>query len=197
MLVYSALIPNFRADSRGRHRGPSTYRDGGNPSALLIDTRTGRWHDFVTGAGGDPIDYGQLAAGTDFRGACRIIEQIIGRNPIASDCQTHRRRFSQKTLLKAGRFRIGILWKIDRYLAMLKAELWGPRQSEVAPAVRSLTIWRSEIQRYNPYQSAELMMKLSRRLPDMVRAAIAEAAASEEHLAAAIAGSPENGDKAA
>jgi hypothetical protein len=46
----------------------------------------------------------------------------MGR-PIAS-AQTRTPRFSRETLIKAERFQIGLLWRIDRHLEVLKAELW-------------------------------------------------------------------------
>ena len=64
-----------------------------------------------------------------------------------------------------------------------------PSTEQIALAIRKLTDYRSSIARQNPYQSAELMRKLARRLPRVVRAAIAEAVEAEQQLAKAIAGS--------
>lgn len=120
--VHAVLDPDFVPDAKGRYRGPANYRGGDNSNALSIDVEKGIWFDHVVGEGGDTIDYVRKALNTDFRGACRAIEQIIGRNPIAST--PPHRRLSAETLAKAARFRVGILWQLDRYLETLTAELW-------------------------------------------------------------------------
>jgi hypothetical protein len=195
--VFAALDPSLKRNPEGHYRGPATYRGGDNPTALSIDTsKGGRFYDHVAGQGGDTIDYVRAHLGTDFKGACRVISAITGRD-LAGKPQPQRRRFSPDMLAKARRFRIGITWRLERHLELLKEELWGPRQAEVAPAVRSLTAWRSEIDQWSDYKSASVMTQLSRRIPKIVDAAIAEAAEAERQLADAIAGVFREGSAAA
>jgi len=121
--VFAALDPLFKPNPQGQYRGPANYRGGDNPNALSIDlSRGGRYFDHVAGQGGDVVDYVKAALNTDFRGACRVIEELTGR-PIAAG-QRQRPRFSREILIKAERFQIGLLWRIDRHLEALKAELW-------------------------------------------------------------------------
>ncbi len=121
--VFAALDPLFKPNSRGQYRGPANYRGGDNPKALSIDlSRGGRYFDHVAGQGGDVVDYVKAALNTDFHGARRVIEGITGR-PIGA-ATDRKPRFSRETLIKAERFQIGLLWRIDRHLEVLKAELW-------------------------------------------------------------------------
>jgi len=62
-----------------------------------------------------------------------------------------------------------------------------PNAEQIAGAIKKLTDYRSEISRQSPYQTAELMIRLSRRMPRLVRTAVAEAADAQTQLARAIA----------
>ncbi len=62
-----------------------------------------------------------------------------------------------------------------------------PNAEQIGAAIRKLTDYRSEIARQSPYQTAELMIRLSRHMPRLVRTAIAEAAEAEKQLARTIA----------
>jgi hypothetical protein len=186
--VFSALDPKFRPNPQGRHRGPATYRGGDNPTSLSVDlSNGGRYFDHVAGKGGDVVDFVQAHLGIDFRGACRVISEITGQD-LAQPKKPKRRRFAPDTLAKAERFRVGLIWRIERSLKTLKAELLGPRREQAAPAIRSLTDWRREIESWTTYRSAAIMVQLSRRVPKLVNAAIEEAAEAERELAEAIAG---------
>jgi len=55
--------------------------------------------------------------------------------PIASSCSGRNR--SSETIARAKKFRTGALWAIERNLATLKAEIFGPRHREVTPAIRA------------------------------------------------------------
>jgi hypothetical protein len=97
-------------------------------------------------------------------------------------------RYSKEMLEKGTRFRVGILWHIERDLAALKTELFGPQHEKAAAGVRSLTEWQAEIQAWSTYKATSVMVQLAPRIPKIVNTAIQEATEAERVLAEAIAG---------
>ena len=185
--VFGGIIPEFRPDSKGNYRGAASYRNGDNKTALSIQiSNGGRYFDHVLGKGGDCVDFVRAALKTDFKSACKVIADMTGRD-LLKPLDRRKRRFSTETLVKAARFRVGILWHIDRGLAVLKDELFGPNHDKAAIGVKSLTEARAEVSTWSDYKAADAMCRLSRSAPRLVNAAIQEAAEAERTLAEAIA----------
>ena len=181
--MYTATIENFRTDSQGHYRGPSAYRDGDNPTALSINTETGLWFDFVTGEGGDVIDYVRAAFATDFRGACKVIAEIIGRNPIATP-RPQRPSFPESKFVDGALFRIGFRWFLERYLEPLKELLWLDETAATATAIRDTTKLLESAKSWTAWEAAWFMTR--HRDKQFVTDCIAEARQAQVELAAAI-----------
>jgi hypothetical protein len=180
--VFAALNPGFKPDSRGRYRGPASYRGGDNPSALSVDVARGVWFDHVAGKGGDEIDFVRKALNTNFRGACRAIESIIGR-PFTNPPK-HVQRVSQAALADAEMFRLGFRWAIERHLDALK-ELWCMDETAgTTSSIRDATRLLGAVQRWTAWDAACFMRRYrSRRF---IQACIAEAKEAQAQLVRAI-----------
>jgi hypothetical protein len=184
--VFTAITPALRLDVHGRARTSTKYRGGDNPTAVSIDTlKGGRYFDQVTGKGGDVIDYVKEHLGTNSKGACKFIADIAGQD-LAARTEHPRPRFSNDAKTKAARFRVGILWRLERNLAVVKAELFGPQHDKAAAATKDLTTWRAIVEQWSLYRAQAVMTQLNRRCPQLVAAAVAEAAEAERELMEAI-----------
>jgi hypothetical protein len=149
---------------------------------------------FGCNAAGDAIEFVRKIEGIGFSEAVRLLADRYGV-AVETKPGRQRRRLPPPTLAKAARFRVGVIWRIERSLDVLKPELLGPRHDEVASAVRSLTEWRAEIEHWSDYRAATVMVQLRAR--KLVNAAIQEAAEAERQLAGAIAGAFREGSAAA
>src|SRR4051794_3579864 len=104
--VFAYFNPGFQPGSNGRWRGPATYRGGNNPNALSIDLDRG-WYDHVLGEGGDCIGFAMRCMDADFVRACKLIEDIIGRDLLDCDrdCEPRRPLYTEQELVDAELFR--------------------------------------------------------------------------------------------
>ncbi|MGH9652469.1 MAG: hypothetical protein ACRD6B_03270 [Bryobacteraceae bacterium] len=136
--VYAALVPGYSPDKK---RYPAKYRGGDSPYALAIDLERG-WYDHVLGEGGDCIAFLQRVRQCDFAEALREIGAIIGRDLSSGEPMKPRPKHGEHTLCRAELLAVGLAWRIDRALELLKAELDGPLCTEAATAVRNLTRWQ-------------------------------------------------------
>jgi hypothetical protein len=184
-LVYAHYVPNFRPNARGHHRGPATDRGGDNPQALAVDLHKGVWFDHVTGEGGDAIAFAVRVLNTDFRGACRAIEAIIGRTLIDQrSAKPSRPRFTAEDLIQSELFRAGLTWKLERELKDVKAALWSSEDDGAATRARDLTQALESALAWNAYQAAAVM---KRTAPAVVRECVVEALEAQTQLARLIA----------
>src|SRR5215471_8438561 len=61
------------------NRGVAFWRGGKNLNVSL-DLKGNRWHDFVTGDGGDVIGLIRVVCGCDFPQACKWLADFLGLN---------------------------------------------------------------------------------------------------------------------
>jgi hypothetical protein len=185
-LVYAHYVPNFRPNARGHHRGPATDRGGDNPQALAVDLHKGVWFDHVTGEGGDAIAFAMRVLNTDFRGACRAIEAIIGRDILQpqhawSGPKTWRPNRRQASRLRL--FKTGFIWALERYLAELKAPLLEGGDADEG-AIRQTTALLAEAHGWN---LDRILLELGHQPPALVAQCIEEVLEAQLQLAALIA----------
>jgi hypothetical protein len=184
-LVYAHYVPNFRPNPRGHHRGPATDRGGDNPQALAVDLHKAVWFDHVTGEGGDAIAFAMRVLNTDFRGACRAIEPIIGRDVLRRQQSRNRpqRRPNRNQASRIRLFRTGFLWALERQLADLKAPLLEGGEVD-ENAIRQLSGLLAEAQAWN---LDRILTELCNWPSEFVGECINEALEAQLQLAAVIA----------
>ncbi len=183
-LILAHFIPGFRADRRGRYRGPATYRNGDNPTAFAVDLERGIWHDFVTGDGGDCISLAMLCTGTSFKDACRLIREIIGRDVLEPGVPA-KSKHSAADLAKAELFSVGFRWRLERHLALLKEALWSELLEDPS-IIAQVTDLLSRVNTWTVCEAVGFMAEFERRRPMFVRSCIGEARHSQLHLARVI-----------
>lgn len=176
--VYAAFVPGYRPD---RRRYSTAYRRGDSANALSIHPERG-WYDHVTGEGGDCIAFVMRAHQCNFSSAVEQVEAIIGRS--LTGPKRLRRRPSNEALIRAERFRVGLVWRIDRALAEVKTRIWDEDETAIRLA-RELTLLRSEIEQWGAETALANMRQTD---AELVRQCISEASEADELLAQAICG---------
>lgn len=188
------------------HVGLSPFRNERTPSFAVYSDH---WHDFGSGEHGDVIDFIQRIENLTFPEAVRILAERYGIPVDASAKRPARPRHSEETLSLAYQLIVGLRWRIDRNLEVLKLQLYGSRHEQVAPAIKTLTSWKARIDgctalwlngppkdprsywevvwrgRRQQDEAVELLKKLSWKV---ARECIAEAAEANKVLAEAISG---------
>jgi hypothetical protein len=146
------------------------------PSAWLYPDRI---HSFCCQKTHDAIGLEQLAAGGQPSDAIRRLAARYGlvADSVSAAC---RPRIPQEEIALAVLARTGLEWRLERALAVAKAELHGPRHEEAAVATRALTGHLAWLQSWSPWNSAVITKRMDATL---IRACVDEALEAQLELA--------------
>jgi hypothetical protein len=181
-LYYSVRVPELV--QRGRQwRGPCPIHHGDGLS-FSVDPETGRSYCFSQcGRGWDIVGFECEFSGVGFREAVEAIGAIVGRSLLADSLESPQPKYSGEQLAVGELFRVGLAWRIERDLEIVKGELLGPRHKDAVAAMRRLTEHHEWIQRCTPSEAVAAVECLN---PELVHQCIWEAREAQLEIAASL-----------
>jgi hypothetical protein len=159
----------------------------GRKLSFAIDPETGRWfcHSECL-RGGDILELERLVYGGTFPDVKRRVFQIVGRAVDQANMPQFAQppRFTGEQLSDGEFFRIGLTWRIERALEVLKEYLWsGDGEALVGEEIAFLTAKPAEADRWTMLEAAEAMLAAD---PDLVAECRREAQDTQFQLALGI-----------
>ena len=172
-----------RPKTAGGRRWHCCFCKDSNPSAYGYPNGM---YSFCCGRWSDAIDLEQLARGGTFVDAVRRMAERYGLNPTRARNAQYP-RITSEVIAEAELFQIGLVWRIERALEVVKRHLWteeGHRDAE--NTCRRLTEHLAAVRAWSPYEAARIHALASGS--ETARASVSEGREAYRMLAAAIAG---------
>jgi hypothetical protein len=166
LAYYRERLPDLQG--AGRNRRARCPLHGGKGRNLAVDVETGRWYCHSECLrGGDIFEFEDLLYRGTFLDVKRRVFKLVGRplNGANTPKVGQPTQFTDEQLSDGEFFRIGLTWRIERALEVLKDYLWhGDGEVLVGEKMAFLTTKLAEMDRWTLQQAAEAMLAADRDL---------------------------------